>query len=76
MKAQLNALAVLALLRGACTAITIDPTPTPIPTSVAGHGFDIHLQEGFTGDDILIRVDGALVYQDAPETNPILGLAI
>lgn len=75
MKARLNALAALALLLGACTATTIDPTPTRIPTPAAGHDFDIHLQEGFTGDDVLIRVDGALVYQGAPETNPVLGLA-
>ena len=75
MKMRLNVLAALALLLGACTVTTIDPTPTPIPTPVAGHDFDIHLQEGFTGDDVLIRVDGALVYQGAPETNPVLGLA-
>jgi hypothetical protein len=75
MKARLNALMVVALLLSACTATTIDPTPTPIPTPAAGHDFGIHLQEGFTGDDILIRVDGALVYQGAPETNPVLGLA-
>lgn len=75
MKVRLTALAAIALLLGACIAIPTDPTPTLIPTVAAGHDFYIHLQEGFQGDDILIRVDGALVYQDAPETNPLLGLA-
>jgi hypothetical protein len=75
MKARLNALATAALLLGACTAITTNPAPTPIPTPATGHAFNIHLQEGFEGDEVLIRVDGALVYQDAPETNPVLGLA-
>jgi hypothetical protein len=75
MKARLNALATAALLLGACTTIMTNPTPTPIPTPATGHDFVIHLQEGFEGDDVLIRVDGALVYQDAPETNPVLGLA-
>ena len=75
MKARLNALAAVALLLGACTATTLDPTPTFIPTPAAGHDFHIHLQEGFKGDDILILVDGILVYQDVPETNPVLGFA-
>jgi hypothetical protein len=75
MKACLTALATAALLLGACSATTTDPAPTSIPTPATGHDFGIHLQEGFEGDGVLIRVDGALVYQDAPETNPVLGLA-
>lgn len=75
-------LGVAALLVTACsglTAIIPDPTPTPhatqVPLPATGHDFEIHLQDGFQGDRVRIRVDGALVYDGMPQTNPVLGLA-
>lgn len=37
--------------------------------------FFIHLQEGFTGEAVRVSVDGNLVYEGNPTTNPLLGIA-
>ena len=75
MHLRLNVLASIALLLGACNALATNRAPMGIPTPLEGHDFEIHLQGGFEGDEVLIRIDGALVYQDRPETNPVLDLA-
>ena len=40
-----------------------------------GTSFAVHLQDGFTGQRVRLLVDGALVFEGRPQTDPRLGLA-
>lgn len=68
---------LVSLLLMLTTLIGCDrPTPSvPQPPKAPTSAFSIHLQEGFTGSEVIVGVDGAEVYRGKPSTNPVRGLA-
>lgn len=58
------------------------PAPTEKPATVetskpapAEHAYEIHLQSGFGGKPVTVKVDGKQIYTGSPETDYTIGLA-
>ena len=46
-----------------------------VEPDVGGEPFFVHLQEGFSGEPARVLVDGIVLFEGKPKTNPLLGIA-
>ena len=49
--------------------------PSQVQPVAGGEAFFVHLQEGFSGEPVRVLVDGELLFEGKPTTDPRLGIA-